>query len=102
VGFYLGEEQLYQMHIDELFFPKNPMEIYSHWPPQMWEAIRAHQLAKGMSFAQVGLSIGDGHLITVEAGGAHLYEYGPKPGGGLGKIRVRFVDGKVEEVDVRE
>jgi hypothetical protein len=102
VGFYLGKEQLYQVRIEELFFPKNPIEIYPHWSPQTWEKIKAHQLEKGMTFAQVGLSIGDGQFITTEAGGSQLYEFGRKPGGDPGKIRVRFVDGKVEEVEIRE
>ena len=102
VGFFSAEDQQYQIQIDDLFFSRNPMELYTHWSPQVWEKVRAHQLEKGMSFAQVNLSIGDGILITTGAGGAQVYEFGRKPGGLPGKTRVRFVEGKVEEIEVRE
>ena len=102
VGFYLEKDQQYQMELDELFFSKNPTELYSHWSPQAWERVKAHQLEKGMSFAQASLSIGSGQLIMTGAGGAQVYEFSRKPGGMPGKTRVRFVEGKVEEIEVRE
>ncbi|HVN77851.1 MAG TPA: hypothetical protein VMW38_02535 [Terriglobia bacterium] len=101
VGFYSGKDQEYQIQLDDLFFSKNPTEVYAHWSPQVWGKVRAHQLEKGMSFAQVSLSIGDGQLITTGAGGAQVYEFDRKPGGLPGKTRVRFVDGKVEEIEIR-
>lgn len=100
-GFYLSKDQQYQIQLDDLFFSRDPKELYSHWSAQVWEKIKSHQLEKGMSFAQVGLSIGDGQLITTGAGGAQVYEFARRPGGAPGKTRVRFVDGKVEEIETR-
>ena len=101
IGFFLAKDQQYQIQLDDLFFLKNPTELYTHWSPQVWQRVRAHQLEKGMSFAQVNLSIGEGQLITTGAGGAQVYEFSRKPGSEPGKTRVRFVDGKVEQIELR-
>ncbi len=101
VGFFLAKDQQYQVQLDDLFFSRNPTELYAHWSPQVWEKIKAHQLEKGMSFAQVNLSIGDGQLIMTGAGGAQVYEFPRISGGKSGKTRVRFVDGKVEMIEIR-
>ena len=101
VGFFYAKDQQYQIQLDDLFFPRDPTDLYTHWSSQVWGKVRAHQLEKGMSFAQVNLSIGDGQLVTTGAGGAQVYEFGRKPGGLPGKTRVRFVDGKVEEIENR-
>jgi hypothetical protein len=102
VGFFLKAKNEYQIQLDDLFYLKNPRAIYSHWPPQTWSKIEAHQLEEQMTFAQVSLSIGDGRLITIEAGGVQLYEFDRKPGGQEGKIRVRFRDGRVIEIKPSE
>lgn len=98
VGFFLKAKNEYQIQLDDLFYLKNPRAIYSHWSPQTWSKIEAHQLEEQMTFAQVSLSIGDGRLITIEAGGVQLYEFDRRPGGQEGKIRVRFRDGRVIEI----
>jgi hypothetical protein len=98
VGFFLMAKNEYQMQLDDLFYLKNPRVIYSHWSSQTWSKIEAHQLEEQMTFAQVSLSIGDGRLITTEAGDAQLYEFDRRPGGREGKIRVRFQHGRVIEI----
>ncbi len=101
-GFFLAREKQYQMQLDELFFARDPRELYSHWPPEVWDQLRTHQLKPGMSFAQVGLSMGNRRLIATEAGESQRYEFSRRPGGGPGKTRVRFSEGRVSEVEVRE
>ena len=88
------------MQLDELFYAKNPRELYSHWDPNSWSKIEQHLLEPGMTLAQAVFSIGFGRLVTTEAGGIHLYEFTRMPGGEHGKTRVRFLDGRVKEFEV--
>jgi len=100
IGFLDSRENRYQMQLDDLFYVRDPREIYAHWNPDVWRKVEAHQLEKGMTFAQVALSIGNGSLVTTEAGGIQLYQFDRKPGAGVGKTRVRFTDGRVKEFEV--
>ena len=59
-------------------------------------------LEPGMTLAQALFSLGYGRLVTTEAGGNQLYEFTQKPGGEAGKTRVRFLDGRVKEFEVRQ
>lgn len=100
VGRFNGQRALYQMYLDHFFYAKNPREIYEHWNESTWKLIGSHQLELGMTFAQVALSIGDGALVTREAGDIHLYEFTRQPGGAIGRCRVRFKEGRVAEFKV--
>ena len=100
VGRFDGQRQLYQMYLDNFFYAKDPREIYEHWNESTWKLIENHQLELGMTFAQVALSIGDGTLVTREAGDIHLYEFTRQPGGEVGRCRVRFREGRVTEFKV--
>ena len=101
IGYFDPEANQYQIQLDDLFYAKNPHQIYDHWDEETWQKIRHHQLEKQMTFAQVNLSLGSGTLVTTEAGGTQLYQFDRKPGGEPGKARVRFVDGRVKEFEVR-
>ena len=98
VGFFLEAKDEYQIQLDDLFYLKDPREIYSHWTLETWSKIEAHQLEKTMTFAQVSLSVGDGRFITTEAGGIQLYEFDWKTGGMERMARVRFQEGRVIEI----
>jgi hypothetical protein len=102
VGYFDPETKQYQIQLDNLFYPKNPRQLYDHWDEATWQKIRRHQLEKQMTFAQVNLSLGSGTLVTTEAGGTQLYQFDRKPGREAGKTRVRFVDGRVKEFEVRD
>ena len=101
IGYYDPEGKRYQIQLDDLFYAKNPREIYDHWDEATWQRVKRHELQKQMTFAQVNLSLGAGTLVTLEAGRTQLYQFDRKPGGGLGTTRVRFVDGRVREFEVR-
>jgi hypothetical protein len=101
IGYFEPEAKQYQIQLDDLFYAKNPRHIYDHWDEETWQKIRHHQLEKQMTFAQVNLSLGAGTLVTTEAGGTQLYQFDRKPGGEPGKTRVRFVDGRVKEFEIR-
>jgi hypothetical protein len=102
IGYFDPQAKQYQIMLDDLFYAKNPREIYDHWNEETWQRIKSHQLEPHMTFAQVNLSLGTGTLVTMEAGGTQLYQFGRKPGGEPGKTRVRFVDGRVKEFEVRD
>ncbi|MDE2756424.1 MAG: hypothetical protein OXU26_11325 [Acidobacteriota bacterium] len=102
IGTFDGKRQLYQMVLDPFFFAKDPRQLYSHWSENTWRLIRDHELASDMTFAQVALSIGDGRLVTQEAGNVQVYEFRRKPGGAPGRCRVRFKGGRVSEFKALE
>lgn len=102
IGMFDGQRQLYRMLLDQFFYAKDPRELYSHWSEKTWRLIRDHRLKSDMTFAQVALSIGDGTLVTREAGDVQLYEFRRKPGGAPGRCRVRFKGGRVAEFKVLE
>jgi|GEM_PF-1235188 hypothetical protein len=101
IGYFDAESKQYQVLLDDLFYIKDPRELYPHWDERTWQRIKNHELEQGMTFSQVNLTLGVGTLVTMEAGGTQLYQFGRKPGGGPGKTRVRFVDGRVAEFEVR-
>ena len=101
-GLYDARAERYEMQLDELFYLKNPRELYAHWDPAMWDKVERHMLEPGMTLTQALFSLGYGRLVTTEAGGIQLYEFTRKPGGELGKTRVRFLDGRVKELKVVE
>lgn len=102
IGTFDGKRKLYQMVLDQFFYAKDPRELYSHWSENTWRLIRDHKLALDMTFAQVALAIGDGRLVTQEAGNVQVYEFRRKPGGAPGRCRVRFKGGRVSEFKVME
>jgi len=99
-GLYDASAQRYEMQLDELFYLKNPRELYAHWDVDAWSKIEKHSLEPGMTVAQAVLSMGFGRFVTTEAGGIQLYEFTRKPDGEPGKTRVRFLDGRVKEFKV--
>jgi hypothetical protein len=99
-GLYDSEASRYRMQLDELFYMKDPRELYAHWGPEAWQKIERHELEDQMTFNQVILSLGYGGLVTTEAGGSQLYQFGRKPGGEPGRTRVRFLEGRVKEFEV--
>lgn len=100
VGVYDAGAERYEMQLDELFYLRNPRELYTHWDEDTWNKIERHSLENGMTVTQVFLSMGYGRLVTTEAGGIQLYEFARKPGGVPGRTRVRFLDGRVKEFEV--
>lgn len=99
-GLYDARAERYTMQLDELFYLKNPRDLYAHWDLPTWSKIEGHMLEPGMTLVQSLFSLGYGRLVTIEAGGIQLYEFTRKPGGEAGKTRVRFSDGRVKEIEV--
>lgn len=59
--------------VDEMFFLKDPHELYSHWPADVWQAISRHEAREGMTEAQVALALGH----AWPSHGKRTYEFRP-------------------------
>jgi hypothetical protein len=86
--------------LDDLFFPRDPHEIYGHWSPEIWKLIENHQIKESMSFIQSALSLGSGQWVAQESEDTQVCIFPICPGGGKGSTRIKFVKGKVREVKV--
>ena len=56
VGVMEGNQEAY--FTDLLFFYDDPHGIYDYWPKDVWAAIDAHQVKKGMSELETRVAIG--------------------------------------------
>ncbi|HUB02953.1 MAG TPA: hypothetical protein VL983_09715 [Terriglobales bacterium] len=49
-----------KIYSDDIFFIEDPRGLYNFWPADVWKAIDAHQVEKGMSELQASFAIGMG------------------------------------------
>ena len=69
-----------RFYFDEMFFLKDPRELYSHWPQEIWEAVERGEVREGMSETQISFAVGFGRPLRKEtraAGGDRVEEYRP-------------------------
>ena len=69
-----------RFYFDEMFFLKDPRELYSHWPQETWEAVERGEVREGMSETQISFAVGFGRPLRKEtraAGGDRVEEYRP-------------------------
>ena len=52
-----------RFYVDEMFFLKDPRQLYSHWKPDAWKAIANHEAREGMSEMQLNFSLGPGRVL---------------------------------------
>lgn len=73
-------EQSCRFYLDEMFFLKDPRELYSHWTPETWQAIGRGEVKEGMSETQISFAVGYGRPLpkeTAQAGGERVLEFRP-------------------------
>ena len=84
----------YKIFSDDIFFVEDPHVLYKHWPPDVWQAVDAHELKPGMNELQadfsVGMGIPDSGASTLEK--TVRYDNGGKP------LIVVFHNGKAVEI----
>jgi len=56
-----------RFYLDEMFFLKDPRELYSYWKPEVWESVEKGEVREGMTEAQVSFALGFGRLLTKES-----------------------------------
>jgi len=50
----------FKIYSDDAFFIEDPRQLYKHWTPEVWKAVDAHEVQKGMSELQTSFAIGLG------------------------------------------
>jgi hypothetical protein len=73
IGTMQGSEEAY--YCDLLFYYDDPHGIYTNWPKDVWAAIDAHQVIRGMSELQTRLSIGQKREHSSNAEGDRTVTY---------------------------
>ena len=86
--------------VDDIFFLKDPRELYNHWPAEVWQKIARHDVEVGMTEHQVAFSAGAGSLVRASGDQTvRVIEYTLRESAGLPRLRVTFRDGVAEQVE---
>jgi hypothetical protein len=89
-----------RLYIDDMFFIKDPKELFGHWPAEMWRKVEAHEIELGMTEFQVGFALGAGQTRRSSPGGAtRIVEYTLCEQAGLRPVRITFRNGRAEEIE---
>ena len=95
--FRIGSPQ--RVFVDDIFYVKDPREIYDHWTPEMWAAVALGEVAPGMSEIRIGFSLGAGEVVRQSPGGAtRIVDYKLCAVAGLDPVRVTYVDHVATEI----
>ena len=84
----------YKFFCNDMLFFEDPHQLYKHWPPDVWQAIDAHQVKPGMSEMQADFAIGIG---LMEQGGSEDAKTLDYPNGGK-PVDITYHNGKVMSV----
>ncbi len=88
-SFTIGTPQ--RVYVDDIFFVKDPKEIYDHWTEEMWADAGNGKVELGMSEIQVGFALGVGEVVRQSPGGAtRVVDYRQCAEAGLDPVRVTY------------
>ena len=80
-----------RVFVDDIFFVKDPREIYDHWTEEMWRKAANGEADVGMSEIQIGFALGVGEVIRQSPGGVtRIVDYKRCRAGGLEPVRVTY------------
>ncbi len=89
-----------RVYVDELFFIKDPRELYDHWSDEMWAKVDNHEVEAGMSEFQIAFSMGAGELVRQSANATtRLVEYAACEPFGCQPVRVTYKRNVAESVE---
>jgi hypothetical protein len=89
-----------RVYIDEMFFIKDPKELYSHWPEETWTKVENHEIEPGMTEFQVAFALGAGQpLRSSQRGESRVVEYTLCQEAGIQPVRVTFQAGRAVEIE---
>ena len=84
---------LQRVFVDDIFFVKDPREIYDHWTDEMWAAAAKGVVDVGMSEVRIGFALGVGEVIRQSPGGmTRIVDYKQCAAAGLDPVRVTYRD----------
>ena len=80
-----------RVYVDEIFFVKDPREIYDHWTDEMWAAAAKGEVDIGMSDVQIAFALGVGKVVRQSPGlVTRVVEYRQCREAGLDPVRVTY------------
>lgn len=92
-----------RVFVDDIFFIKDPREIYDFWTEQMWQQVESHEVEAGMSEIQISFALGVGQVVRQSPSTAlRIVEYTACREAGLQPVRVtyqRYVAESIELID---
>jgi hypothetical protein len=85
----------YTIYADEVFYIQDPQQLYSHWPADVWQSIRAGEVKPGMNELQAAFALGTGkpHRSDDPSQKTVTYERG-----GVGTVTVTFRNGRAADI----
>ena len=90
-SFVIGTVQ--RVFVDDIFFVKDPREIYDHWTDEMWDAAAQGVVEVGMSEVRIGFALGVGEVARQSPGGmTRIVDYKQCTAAGLEHVRVTYRD----------
>lgn len=90
-SFVIGTPQ--RVFVDDIFFVKDPREIYEHWTDEMWDEAAKGVVATGMSEVRIGFALGVGQVVRQSPGGmTRIVDYKQCAAAGLDPVRVTYRD----------
>jgi len=84
----------YKIYSDDMLYIQDPHQLYSHWPPDVWDAISKHEVKPGMNQLQALFALGAGAPDDPHDANNRTVTY---PNGGK-PVSVTFRDDKATEV----
>ena len=89
-----------RLFVDEIFFVKDPKEIYDHWTDEMWESAANGVVEIGMSEVRIGFALGVGQTVRQSPGGmTRIVDYKQCAAAGLKPVRVTYRDHVAESIE---
>jgi hypothetical protein len=89
-----------RLYIDEMFYIKDPRQLYDHWPQETWTKVENHEIELGMTEFQVTFALGAGETKrSSQFGESRVVEYRLCEAAGLQPVRVTFHQGRAEEIE---
>ena len=90
-SFVIGTGQ--RVFVDDIFFVKDPREIYDHWTDEMWDEAAKGVVEVGMSEVRIGFALGVGEVVRQSPGGmTRIVDYKRGAAAGLEPVRVTYRD----------
>ena len=97
-SFVIGTPQ--RVFVDEIFFVKDPRQIYDHWTDEMWAEAAQGVVATGMSEVRIGFALGVGQVARQSPGGmTRIVDYKQCAAAGLDPVRVTYRDHVAESIE---
>jgi hypothetical protein len=86
--------------VDEIFYIKDPRELWSHWPDEVWTDIAHHRVRVGMSEHQIVFALGAGNALRASPGSrTRIVDYRLGAEAGIDPQRVTYSDGVAEKIE---